>query len=134
MPKRGEGGGAWMPLGATGFEPTRAGPARVCAFMLPDAPRVLAAVIRSADRRILLAGYSFSSDRIARLLGRAADRGVEVRVLLDDAPAGGITTRQARVLDSLSRSGVDIEVLGGEYAYYSFHHPSTPSSTTGRSS
>jgi len=115
----------WVPLGATDFEPTRAETTTARAFVLPDAPSVPIETIRSAEQRILLGGYSFASKRVAAALERAATRGVEVRILLDDAPVGGISTPQARVLDSLagSESGVDIEVLGGSYARYDFHHP-----------
>jgi phosphatidylserine/phosphatidylglycerophosphate/cardiolipin synthase-like enzyme len=115
----------WVPLGATDFEPTQAGATTARAFVLPDAPSVPIETIRGAERRILIGGYSFASQRVGAALRRAAARGVEVRILLDDAPAGGISTPQARVLDSLaaSGSGVDIEVLGGSYARYDFHHP-----------
>jgi phosphatidylserine/phosphatidylglycerophosphate/cardiolipin synthase-like enzyme len=113
----------WVPLGATDVEPVRADGARVRPFVLPDAPSVPLATLRGAEDRILVGGYSFASERVARELERAAARGVEVRVLLDDAPAGGISTAQARVLDSLTGSAVDVEVIGGSYARYDFHHP-----------
>lgn len=113
----------WEPLGATAFEPVSAGPVTARTFVLPDAPSIPIETLRSAERRILLGGYSFESARVATELKRAAARGVEVRVLLDDAPAGGISTTQARVLDSLAGSDVEIEVIGGPYARYDFHHP-----------
>jgi phosphatidylserine/phosphatidylglycerophosphate/cardiolipin synthase-like enzyme len=115
----------WVPLGATDFDLIRVGATTARAFVLPDAPSVPIATIRGAEERILLGGYSFASERVAAALERAAARGVEVRILLDDAPAGGISTPQARVLDSLaaSESGIAIEVLGGSYARYDFHHP-----------
>ena len=115
----------WVPLGATDFEPVRAGSTTARTFVLPDAPSVPIETIRGADERILIGGYSFASERVATELERAATRGVTVRLLLDDAPAGGISTAQARVLDSLAsgESGIEIEVLGGPYARYDFHHP-----------
>jgi len=113
----------WTHLGATAFEPVHTNATRVTPFVLPDAPSVPVETLRSAEDRILLGGYSFESERAARELKRAAARGVEVKVLLDDAPAGGISTTQARVLDSLARSEVEIEVIGGSYARYDFHHP-----------
>jgi phosphatidylserine/phosphatidylglycerophosphate/cardiolipin synthase-like enzyme len=115
----------WVPLGATDFEPVRTESTTARAFVLPDAPSVPIETIRGAEERVLLGGYSFASERVAAALRRAAARGVEVRILLDDAPAGGISTAQARVLDSLAagESGVGIEVLGGPYARYDFHHP-----------
>ncbi|WP_049903107.1 phospholipase D-like domain-containing protein [Halococcus agarilyticus] len=116
-------GWTWEHLGATNFSAVRTGPATVRAFVLPDAPAVPIDVLESADRRILLAGYTFSSERAAAALERATERGVEVRVLVDDAPVGGMTVRQAELLDRLTSAGVAVEVIGGERARYDYHHP-----------
>ncbi|EMA50878.1 MULTISPECIES: phospholipase D-like domain-containing protein [Halococcus] len=116
-------GWAWEHLGATNFSAVRTGPATTRAFVLPDAPAVPIDVLESAERRILLAGYTFSSERATAALERAAERGVEVRVLVDDAPVGGMTTRQAKLLDRLTSAGVAVEVIGGERARYDYHHP-----------
>ena len=116
-------GWTWEHPGATNFSAVRTGPATVRAFVLPDSPQVPIDTLESADRRILLAGYTFSSERAAAALERAAERGVEVRVLVDDAPVGGITARQATLLDRLARAGVTIEVIGGDRARYDYHHP-----------
>ncbi|WP_433624338.1 phospholipase D-like domain-containing protein [Halomicrococcus sp. NG-SE-24] len=58
---------------------------RARAFVLPDAPGIPVETIRGADERILLAGYSFTSHRVAHALVAARERGVEVRVLLGSA-------------------------------------------------
>ena len=117
------GGWAWEHPGATNFSAVRTGPATARTFVLPDSPAVPIDTLESADRRILLAGYTFSSERATAALERAAERGVEVRVLVDDAPVGGITARQATLLDRLARAGVTIEVIGGDRARYDYHHP-----------
>jgi phosphatidylserine/phosphatidylglycerophosphate/cardiolipin synthase-like enzyme len=59
---------------------------------------------------------------MAAALAAAERRGVQVRVLVDDGPVGGITRREAAVLDSLADGGVDVEVIGGARARYEFHH------------
>lgn len=118
----GESDGTWTPLGRTNLTAFETGPASVRTFVLPDAPGVAVRALRSADERVLLAGYTFSSRRTARLLRRAARRGVTVRVLVEDAPVGGISQRQADVLDSLVDAGVEVEVLGGPRARYRYHH------------
>ncbi|WP_049893531.1 phospholipase D-like domain-containing protein [Halogranum rubrum] len=113
----------WRPLG---FEPRSvhvSGTTTAEAFVLPDAPDVPVGTLRSADRRLLLAGYTFSSARVTDELVAAAERGVRVQVLVDDAPVGGTTTRQAAALDRLAAAGVEVSVLGGERARYDFHHP-----------
>ncbi|EMA45881.1 phospholipase D-like domain-containing protein [Halococcus saccharolyticus] len=116
-------GWTWEHLGATNFSAVRTGPATVRAFVLPDAPAVPIDVLESADRRILLGGYTFSSERAATALERAAERGVDVRILVDDAPVGGMTTRQAKLLNRLTSAGVAVEVIGGKRARYDYHHP-----------
>jgi len=112
----------WRPLGRTDrpVVTARGGSAR--AFVLPDAPSVPVETLRAAEDRILLAGYTFTSRRVARVLERATDRGVEVRVLLEGGPVGGVTRREARLLDSLVESGVDVRMLGGPRGRYAFHH------------
>lgn len=112
----------WTPLGATDFEVERSGSTEARAFVLPDAPEVPLETLRQADRRILLAGYTFTSERTADTLAAAATRGVEVRVVVDDAPVGGLTSREATVLDSLVDRGVEVRVLSGSLARYRFHH------------
>jgi len=112
----------WTPLGATDFEVARTGPTEARAFVLPDAPEVPLETLRSADRRVLLAGYTFASPRVADALAAASRRGVEVRVLVDDAPVGGLSRRSAKLLDSLVARGVEVRVLGGPRARYTFHH------------
>jgi len=114
---------AWQPLGRTNRSVVSASGGTVRAFTLPDAPGVPLDVLRGADRRILLAGYTFTSERVAQALERAARRGVDVRVLLDGQPVDGISRRQARLLDSLVDAGVTVDLLGGPYGRYAFHHP-----------
>jgi phosphatidylserine/phosphatidylglycerophosphate/cardiolipin synthase-like enzyme len=114
---------AWRPLGRTDRSVVTATGGEARAFTLPDAPGVPLDVIRSADRRLLLAGYTFTSERVARALERAERRGVDVRVLLDGDPVDGITRRQARLLDALVDAGVTVKLLGGPHGRYAFHHP-----------
>ncbi|MEF8782277.1 MAG: phospholipase D-like domain-containing protein [Haloarculaceae archaeon] len=112
----------WRPLGATDREVVTAGAGRVRAFVLPDAPHVAIEHIRTADDRVLLAGYTLTSGRVADALVARARANVSVRVLVDGNPVGGMTTRQAAVLDRLDRAGVDVRLLGGDRARYRFHH------------
>jgi phosphatidylserine/phosphatidylglycerophosphate/cardiolipin synthase-like enzyme len=115
-------GETWTPLGATDHdvETTRVDDAR--AFVLPDAPGVPMDVLASADDRLLLAGYTLTSERVVAELVAAHERGVDVRVLLDAGPVGGISTRQARLLDRLVAAGIAVRVHGGPRARYDFHH------------
>ncbi len=112
----------WRPLGATDLAPAAVRDASVRAFALPDAARSPVRALRPADRRLLLAGYTFTSERAADALVAAADRGVDVRVLVEGGPVGGTTAREARLLDRLARAGVAVRVVAGPYARYQFHH------------
>ncbi|WP_327052389.1 phospholipase D-like domain-containing protein [Halomicrococcus gelatinilyticus] len=112
----------WRPLGATDRPAVSADATRARTFVLPDADRVPVETVRSAEDRVLLAGYTFTSRRMAAALAAAERRGVQVRVLVDDGPVGGMTRREATVLESLAEGGVDVEVIGGARARYEFHH------------
>lgn len=113
----------WRPLGATNRSIVRGDGETARAFLLPDAPEVPIEEIRRADGRVLLAGYTFSSRRVADALANASERGVTVRVLLEGEPIGGISRRQARLLDDLADRGVRVELLSGPRDRYAYHHP-----------
>ena len=115
--------GEWTPRGLERRAAVTTGPAPGTAFVLPDSPNVPLDTLEDADRRILLAGYTFASPRIADALLAAAERGVRVRVLLDGSPIGGMTTRQREQLDRLVAGGVAVRVLGGPHARFAYHHP-----------
>jgi len=115
-------GEGWVPLGATDFAPVAATSTTVEAFALPDAPDVVLDALESADRRILLGAYTASDRRVGRALRAAADRGVDVRVLVEGGPVGGVSRGQARLLHDLVRAGVEVRVVDGPRARYDFHH------------
>ncbi|WP_338728214.1 phospholipase D-like domain-containing protein [Haladaptatus sp. DJG-WS-42] len=119
---RTERGWAWEPLRATDFSSVSVQNTTVTTFVLPDAPNATLETIHSADHRILLAGYTFSSPRITDALIAAKRRGVTVRVLLDREPVGGMTTQQRDALDRLAGAGIPVKLIGGDRARYSFHH------------
>jgi phosphatidylserine/phosphatidylglycerophosphate/cardiolipin synthase-like enzyme len=119
----GSDGRRWRPVG---FEPRgvrKHGTAAVRGFLLPDSPGVPVETLRAADDRLLLAGYTFTSDRVADALVAAAERGVRVRVLVDADPVGGRSERGAAALDRLADAGIDVSVIGGPRARFEYHHP-----------
>lgn len=113
----------WQPMGATDRPVIRTTGGRARAFVLPDAPAVAVNTLRGADRRVLLAGYTLSSGRVAEALLAAHRRNVTVRVLVEGKPVDGMTRRQARILDRLAAAGIDVRVIGGPAPRYEFHHP-----------
>ena len=115
-------GWGWEHLGTTDFAVARTDTTSARVFVLPDDPAVAVETIEAADQRVLLAGYTFSSERVARALKRAKERGVRVRVLVDDAPVGGMSERQAAALNELVVAGIPVDVIGGDWARYDYHH------------
>jgi phosphatidylserine/phosphatidylglycerophosphate/cardiolipin synthase-like enzyme len=111
------------PVGATVFPVRTADDGRATAFVLPDAPGAPLEPLQTAENRLLLAGYTLGSERVARALVAAAGRGVRVQVLVEGGPVGGLTRREARLLDRLVRAGVAVRLVGGPHARYAFHHP-----------
>lgn len=112
----------WRPLGATDFDVARGSPDTVQAFVLPDNPEVPAEFLRDADERLLVGGYTLSSERVATALIDASERGVDVRVLLEGKPVGGRTRAEAAQLDRLAAAGIDVRVIAGDHARVEYHH------------
>ena len=115
--------GGWEALGATDRPVVTAGPGTVEAFVLPDEPDRAVEFLDSATERVLLAGYTVSSQRVVETLVAALERGVTVEVLADGSPVGGITGEGVAALSELSRAGATVRVLAGERARVRYHHP-----------
>ncbi|GAB3030908.1 hypothetical protein GCM10025298_19600 [Natronobiforma cellulositropha] len=115
-------GGVWWSHGATCFPVTAVGETDVTAFALPDAPDLVRSELHAAEDRILLGGYTFTSESVADELESAAARGVTVDVLLEAGPVGGTSERTADLLDAVDEN-VTVRVLGGPGARYRYHHP-----------
>lgn len=114
--------GDWRPLGATALPVTRTHGGTATAFVLPDSPDVPIDTLRSADERLLVAGYTLTSRRVTDALLAAHRNDTRVRVLLDGSPVGGVTERQAAQLDRLVDAGIAVRLLAGPHTRYRFHH------------
>ncbi|GAB7009419.1 phospholipase D-like domain-containing protein [Halorubrum trueperi] len=114
--------GEWRPRGYDPRPVTRTENATVTPFVLPDSPMVPVEPLREADDRLLLAGYTLGSERVADTLVAAADRGIDVRVLVEGSPVGGFSARSARLLDRIAAAGVEVRVLDGDPERFRFHH------------
>ncbi|SDK26180.1 phospholipase D-like domain-containing protein [Natronorubrum texcoconense] len=115
--------GDWHPRGATCLPVSRADVDEATAFVLPDETDLPLETIREADDRLLLAGYTLTSQSIADELVDAADRGVDVAVLLESGPVGGTPEATEPVLETLEDGDVDVRAIGGEGSRYRYHHP-----------
>ncbi|WP_338742119.1 phospholipase D-like domain-containing protein [Haloplanus salilacus] len=120
---RTDDGRRWRPVG---IDPRRVhtyGRANVTGFLLPDSPDLPVETLRDARSRVLLAGYTLTSERVVDALVAANRRGVEVAVLVDADPVGGRSARGMAALDRLADAGVEVTVLGGPGARFDYYHP-----------
>jgi hypothetical protein len=115
--------GGWESLGATDRAVVTAGPGTVEVFVLPDEPDRAVEFLDSATERVLLAGYTVSSQRVVETLVAALERGVTVEVLADGSPVGGITGEGVTALSELGRAGATVRVLAGRRERFRYHHP-----------
>lgn len=115
-------GWRWRREGLTQLPPKTTGHARARVFVLPDSPGVITEALASAEDRILVGAYTFTSRDVASILCTARDRGVTVGVVADGGPVGGLTQGEAAALDRLAACGVRVTMLGGPYDRYEFHH------------
>ena len=114
--------GEWRPRGYEPRSAVRTPNATVTPFVLPDSPGMPVEPLREAEDRLFVAGYTLGSERVADLLVAAADRGVDVRVLVEGSPVGGFSARSARLLDRVATGGVEVRVLDGDPERFRFHH------------
>lgn len=114
--------GTWHRPGRTSMEPVVAEDVQVTTFVLPDDPAPVKTLFQAADDRILVAGYTFTDPAVTRRLIDARRRGVNVRVLLEGGPVGGISDEQVRAVERLRDADVPVSVMGTPRARYDFHH------------
>jgi cardiolipin synthase len=89
-------------------------PGGLTAFVSPDCiADVLLEVLDHAHRDIRLCTYELSSRLVCRAILRAIDRGVDVRILVDGGPVGGIDDGAVAALSVLTASGAQVRVLAG---------------------
>ena len=87
---------------------------RLTSVLSPDeGDGPLIGFLSTAERTIDVSVYTFTSERIASVLGDAARRGVRVRVLLDGGPVGGIDSDEHNVSRGLAAAGVDVRWMTG---------------------
>src|SRR5215212_9774589 len=67
-----------------------------------DCGQLIIDKVRGAQRHVYVQAYSFTSDRIAKVLNEVHKRGVDVKVILDDDKAD-----KKSELDFLSRKGIE---------------------------
>ena len=115
--------GEWWPQDGTCKPISAYGPTEATAFVLPDSPTVVLDVIAEAEDRIDIGAYTFADEAITDELVAAMDRGVDVALLVERSPVGGLSEGSADALDELEAAGASVRVIGGSGGRYGFHHP-----------
>jgi phosphatidylserine/phosphatidylglycerophosphate/cardiolipin synthase-like enzyme len=113
--------GDWAPFreyryGYTEFDPFQVSvPAGdLTAFTSPDCSLdVVLDVLRGSQRTVRLCTYELSSAAVCHELLAASARGVDVRILVDGAPAGGMSPSQVDCLSVLTAASIDVATVNG---------------------
>ncbi len=74
----------------------------------------LAAALASATHSLDLSLYTFEHPEFAQLIADVAQRGVQVRLLLEGGPPGGITDFQRWCVRLMAQAGVDVRYLAAQ--------------------
>ncbi|MBX5450289.1 phospholipase D-like domain-containing protein [Thermogemmatispora sp.] len=86
-------------------------------FVEPDAgERVITNAINSAHRSVWLELYLLTNRNVINALEEAANRGLDVRVMLETHPYGGGSLSPTETMDRLSAAGVKVKATSPAFA------------------
>ena len=122
--------GVWDPrplmLGQSRLSPETFENVTVTAFVSPDSSlEVFSGAVASAQHRVLVNVYELSSANITEVLIGTEKRGVDVEVLLEGGPVGGISPEEKTEIWRLNQSGIpvlEMAATDGGHAPYRYDH------------
>ena len=122
--------GVWDPrplmLGQSRLSPETFENVTVTAFVSPDSSlEVFSGAVASAQHRVLVNVYELSSANITEVLIGTEKRGVDVEVLLEGGPVGGISPEEKTAIWRLNQSGIpvlEMAATDGGHAPYRYDH------------
>ena len=122
--------GAWDPrplmIGQSRFTPAAFHNVTVTTFVSPDcSSEMFTYAVDHASDEILLNVYEFSSPAIADSLIAARKRGVDVEVLVEGGPVGGIGAEEQSVIRRMNSGGIPVLQMAadnGVHPPYRFDH------------
>jgi len=113
-------------LGQSKFSPESFPNASVITFVSPDCSSdVYSDAIRESSDSILVNMYEFSSSSMGDALIAAKKRGVNVRVLIEGGPVGGISPFEKSLIWTINSSGIPVVSMISsktEHAPYRYDH------------
>jgi cardiolipin synthase len=122
--------GAWdnrvLMIGQTRLAPQTFEGVKGTCFITPDcSEEVYAQFIGSARSEVLVNVYEFTSPAMADALIEARQRGVNVTVLIEGGPVGGISTEEFEICSRLAKAGIPVLLMGTtetSHAPYRYDH------------
>jgi cardiolipin synthase len=122
--------GTWDPrplmIGQSRLKPAVFPNVSVTTFVSPDCSNeVFSQVMNRASQEILLNLYEFSSPSMGDAIIAAKERGVDVRVLLEGGPVGGISPIEKSLVWKINTSGIPVYSMTSskrEHAPYRYEH------------
>jgi len=108
--------GTWdirpLMIGQSRFSPAVFRNVSITTFVSPDCSSdMFTYAINQASDEVLLNVYEISSPAIGDLLIAARARGVDVKILVEGGPVGGISQEENEVIRNLSKNGVPVDVM-----------------------
>jgi cardiolipin synthase len=108
--------GSWdirpLMIGQSRFSPAIFRNVSITTFVSPDCSSdMFSYAINQASDEVLLNVYEISSPAIGELLIAAQARGVDVKILVEGGPVGGISQEENEVIWNLSKNGVPVNVM-----------------------
>ena len=96
----------------------------VIPISFPDDHSSLFYALQGAESSIDISVYLISHPRIVSSLLASLESGVDVRILVEGTPAGGVTAAEIKALKTLSLKGADVRVMKQTDGYraYSYIH------------
>jgi phosphatidylserine/phosphatidylglycerophosphate/cardiolipin synthase-like enzyme len=97
-------------------------------FLAPDnSHAALKTLLETAQQSIRFEGYTFESATLGQVIADRARGGVDVEILLDDAPPGGVSDQQKWVVQQIAQAGGRVYYLRSNSAAdirsrYSYQH------------
>jgi len=96
--------------GQSSFEPLEC-EASVTALLLPEHSNVVLESLMSAEESVRICTYEFDSGTITGALIRLLEKDVDVEMLIEGSPVGGIKDRETELVDRLSQMGARISMM-----------------------
>jgi len=113
--------------GQSFFEPETFYDTEVTAFVSPDCSyEVLESLISGSDESIHLNVYELAKSGIADLIAESSSAGVDVKVLLEGSPVGGVCDSEYAAVNTVQNSGGEVRMMltenGNSHAPYRYDH------------